>query len=173
VTTFQGLIAYAEKDTMVVFGEPIQLYSSGGLYFHWSPATWLSDANISNPIARPMNDIVYTLRVSDDNGCADSTDVRIKAFKDADIYVPTAFTPNNDGLNDLFKVFPVSFSLSELKIFDRWGNTVFATKDYTKGWDGKRNGIDLGTGVYVWVASGKNLKTGATVSKKGTITLIR
>jgi len=173
VNTFQGLIAIAEKDTMVVFGEPVQLNSNGGQYYHWSPSTWLSDPNISNPVARPMNDIVYTLRVSNDDGCADSTKVHIRAFKDADIYVPTAFTPNNDGLNDIFRVFPISFSLTELKIFDRWGNIVFATSDYTRGWDGKRNGIDVASGVYVWMASGKNIKTGAIVLKKGTITIIR
>jgi gliding motility-associated-like protein len=103
----------------------------------------------------------------------DSALVRIRAFKDPDIYVPTAFTPNNDGRNDLFKVFPVGFILEELKIFDRWGNVLFVTSDQNKGWDGKYKGETLASGSFVWVAKGKNKKTGAPVIKKGTITLIR
>lgn len=173
VSTFRALYAMADKDTMVVMGEPVQLSGSGGMYYHWSPSLYLSDVNIPNPVARPMEDMIYWLKVSDDNHCADSAKVKIRAFKDPDIYVPSAFTPNNDGRNDLFKVFPVGFLLEELKIFDRWGNVVFVTNDYTKGWDGRFKGEIPASGVYVWVAHGRNKKTGAPVTKKGTVTLIR
>ena len=173
VTTFRGLIAIAEKDTMVVMGEPVQLSGTGGQYYHWSPSSWLSDPNIANPVARPFDDIVYTLTISNDDNCTDSARVKIRAFKDPDIYVPTAFTPNNDGLNDLFKVYPVGFFLKDLKIYDRWGGLLFMTTDPAKGWDGKNKGEVLAAGTFVWVATGTNKKTGAPVFKKGQITLIR
>lgn len=173
VNTYRALYALAEKDTMVVEGEPVQLQGSGGQYYQWSPPQFLSDPTLPNPIARTYGDVIYTMKISDDDGCTDSAKVRIRAFKDPDIYVPTAFTPNNDGRNDLFKVFPVGFTLQELKIFDRWGNVVFVTSDPNKGWDGSNKGVVLGTGTFVWTATGINKKTGKTVFKKGNITLIR
>jgi gliding motility-associated-like protein len=173
VGTYRALYVQAGKDTMVVQGEPVQLFSSGGQYYHWSPADYLSDPNIANPVSRPYGDIVYTLTISNDDHCSDSIQVKLRGFKDPDIYVPTAFTPNGDGKNDLFKVFPVGFVLEDLKIYDRWGNIIFATKDANKGWDGKFKGEVLGTGTFVWVAYGHNIKTGKPVMKKGNITLLR
>lgn len=173
VTTFRGLFAHAEKDTMLVEGEPVQLRGSGGQYYQWSPAGFLSNPSIPNPVARTYGDVTYTMKITNDDHCVDSAKVRIRAFKDPDIYVPTAFTPNNDGKNDLFKVFPVGFTLQELKIYDRWGNVLFFTSDYTKGWDGKYKGETLATGTFVWTASGTNIKTSKRVYKKGVVTLIR
>lgn len=171
--TFRALFAHAEKDTMVVEGEPVQLIGTGGQYYQWSPAQYLSSSSIPNPVARTYGDVTYIMKISDDDNCTDSAKVRIRAFKDPDIYVPTAFTPNNDGKNDLFKVFPVGFILQELKIYDRWGNVLFITNDHNKGWDGKYKGETMATGTFVWTASGINKKTGKPVYKKGNITLIR
>lgn len=173
VNTFRELIAVAYRDTMVVEGEPVQLEGYGGQYFRWSPSMYLSDSRIANPVARPYGDITYTLTVTNDHSCIDSAHVRLRAFRDPDLYVPTAFTPNNDGLNDVFRVMPVGFLMEELKIFDRWGTLVFATKDYTQGWDGKYKGTILASGTFVWIAYGKNKKTGTAVTKKGQVTLIR
>jgi gliding motility-associated-like protein len=173
ITTFRGLYAKAGADTMIVEGEPVQLTGSGGQYYQWLPSTYLSDANIANPIAKPFADMLYLLRVSDDRSCVDFDSVKIRTFKEPDIYVPNAFTPNGDGKNDLFYVFPVGFGLDYLKIFDRWGNLVFATANHTKGWDGTFNGQQLNSGAFVWIATGKNKKTNQPVVKKGTIMLIR
>jgi len=173
VTTFRALYAFAETDTMIVMGEPVQLIGTGGIYYQWSPSQYLSDPNIANPVARPFTDMIYTLKISDNDNCTDSALVHIRTFKDPDIYVPTAFTPNNDGLNDLFRVTPVGFLLDELKIFDRWGNVVFQTRDSNRGWNGTLNGQPLATGTFVWMAKGRNKKSGAIVTKKGQITLIR
>lgn len=173
ITTFRGLFAKAGVDTMIVEGEPVQLTGNGGSHYQWLPSTYLSDANIANPVARPIADITYLLRISDDKNCVDFDSVKIRTFKEPDIYVPNAFTPNGDGKNDLFYVFPVGFSLDYLKIFDRWGNLVFVTADYTKGWDGTFNGKQLNSAAFVWVATGKNKKTDQPVIKKGSIMLIR
>ncbi len=98
---------------MLVMGEQVQLNGSGGIYYHWSPSTYLSDPNIANPVARPYVNMRYVLTISNDNNYQDSAIVKIRAFADADIYVPTAFSPNNDGLNDLFRIYPVGFILKE------------------------------------------------------------
>jgi gliding motility-associated-like protein len=173
ISVYRALYAIAERDTMVVMGEPVQLNGYGGLYYHWTPSLYLNDPGIANPIARPFDDITYVLKISNNDNCIDSAIVHIRAFRDPDIYAPSAFTPNNDGLNDVFRVFPVGFILKELKVYDRWGNIVFVTNDETKGWDGKLKGQPQATATFVWTASGKNKKTGASVTKKGQVTLIR
>lgn len=173
VSSYRALYAFAEKDTMLVMGEPVQLNSSGGLYYHWSPSIYLSDPTIANPVARPFEDMRYVLTISDNNNCQDSAIVKIRAFAEADIYVPTAFSPNNDGLNDQFRIYPVGFLVKEWKIFDRWGNLVFSSNDPQKGWNGKLNGQPLASGSFVWMIYGTNKKTGKPLIKKGQVTLIK
>ena len=102
----------------------------------------------------------------------DTIDIRI--FKTApDIFVPTAFTPNGDGLNDEF--IPVAVGISRLdyfRVFNRWGNEVFATTQMKQGWNGTYKGIDQGADTYVWMVRGVDF-TGRVVEKKGTMVLIR
>ena len=89
------------------------------------------------------------------------------------IYVPTGFTPNGDGLNDLLKVVP--YGIKEFKhftLYNRWGELVFRTTDPAKGWDGRINGKDQDTGVCVWVAEAVDFSD-KLISIKGTTTLIR
>jgi gliding motility-associated-like protein len=89
------------------------------------------------------------------------------------LYVPDAFTPNGDGVNDLFQAF-TSYDVSAfaLKIFDRWGEKVFESNNYNQGWDGRYRGTALPAGVYVYEVSVVSL-IGNTASKKGSLTLIR
>lgn len=172
ISTFRGLFAKAKPDTLVVIAEPVQLIGSGGKYFEWSPAVSLDNPTIANPVATPLTDTRYVLRVSNDSGCIDFDSIYIRVFKDPDIYVPTAFSPNRDGLNDVFRVFPVSFYLETLVIYDRWGNKVFETSDANKGWDGSIH-QQMGTSAsYVWIVKGKNKKTGKPILKRGVVTLV-
>jgi gliding motility-associated-like protein len=99
--------------------------------------------------------------------------IRIKVYKGPDIYVPSGFTPNNDGLND--RLTPVAVGIKEFKffrVFNRWGQLVFATADSQKGWDGKIKGAELSTGSFVWMAEGIDYK-GNSVRRKGVVTIIR
>jgi gliding motility-associated-like protein len=117
---------------------------------------------------------LYKLTVTDGNGCSGSDSIML-ARKDCaiDVFVPTAFTPGNDGVNDLFRaqVFGevVSFSL---KVFDRAGQVVFQTENPTKGWDGSVFGRNESTRVYVWQCI-YQLAHQPVIIKKGTVTLIR
>jgi gliding motility-associated-like protein len=100
--------------------------------------------------------------------------VLVKIFRTSpQIFVPTAFTPNGDGRNEI--VAPVAVGLTKIdyfRIFNRWGQLVFQTTVNGKGWDGKIGGKDQGTATYVWIVKGTDF-TGKGVFAKGSVTLIR
>lgn len=171
------VIAYAGKDTVVVVGQPLQLQASGGSSYVWSPTTGLNNPNISNPVGtytNNMDSIQYKVVVTDDIGCADSAFVKVVVYKVLPtVFVPTAFTPNNDGLNDV--VAPIMVGIQKLNyfsIYNRWGELVFTTTQNKKGWDGTIGGRLQNTGVFVWMVSAEDY-SGQKIFLKGTVTLIR
>jgi len=86
--------------------------------------------------------------------------------------MPSAFTPNGDGVNDLFRIPPeITIQLKEFSVYDRWGNKVFTTKNAGQGWNGTISGRPQSAGVYVYVIVGTDLK--GPVSTRGTFTLVR
>lgn len=165
--------AFAGSDTVAVKGEPLQLAGSGNGKFSWAPALGLSNAFTASPAATLYNDQTYVLTVTNDSGCAANDTVRIKVFDDAGIFVPSAFSPNNDGRNDrLVTVAPGFKQLLYFKIYDRWGQLVFETKETGKGWDGNFRGKVMPQGVYVWMAGGVDVNN-RKLEKKGTTLLLR
>ncbi len=97
----------------------------------------------------------------------------VTVYKGPDIYVPSAFTPNNDGLNDILRAIPVGIKeFKYFKVFNRGGQVVFATTEPSKGWDGRFKGFDQNVESFVWVAEGID-EGGNRILKKGTVTLIR
>ena len=98
----------------------------------------------------------------------------VRVLNNCFIAVPTAFTPNNDGLNDyLYPNNAIKAENLQFNVYNRWGQLVFSTRDWQKRWDGKINGIPQGSGVYVWFLSYTHRDTGQKVFQKGTTTLIR
>lgn len=90
------------------------------------------------------------------------------------VYAPTAFTPNNDGLNDVFKIKIIGeISISSLKIYNRWGQVVYDDPNLNRQWNGKLKGIELPTGIYVWILGGSDTYNKKTFAQKGLITLIK
>lgn len=117
---------------------------------------------------------VYRLSVTDANGCTGSASIRIVSKSCMyGVYIPTAFTPNTDGFNDVFraKVFGNVLSF-QLTIYNRFGEVVFSTNDRYKGWDGNLNGIPQNQGAFVYTCT-YHLEGGKPTSEKGTIVLIR
>lgn len=99
--------------------------------------------------------------------------IRIKVFDETVLKIPNAFSPNNDGINDLFRIQVIGyFRLNYLKIFNRFGQQVYEGRDLTLPWDGKRNGSDLPVGTYYWVIEGIDMHN-KLVKRAGSITLIR
>lgn len=249
----------AWPDTAICKGNPVQLMTTSGIKYSWSPATGLSNATIQNPVANPDVSTTYTVSVTDAYGCTSSSaasltvknSIPVKAriegtpylclpydsasFKDASsgyivkrnwvfgngqtdtsnvpreqyysmtgagvfrvvlavmdsagcadtayhevkavnncyIAVPNAFTPNNDGLNDY--LYPLNaYKASNLlfRVYNRYGQLVFETRDWSRKWNGKVNGIPQPTGVYVWMLDYTD-PANRKVSLKGTTVLIR
>jgi gliding motility-associated-like protein len=118
-------------------------------------------------------DIQYLLKVSNQQGCVGYDTLNVKYYLGPDIYVPNAFTPNGDGQNDRFRFIPVGIvQYDYFRIYDRWGQLVYSSVDFRIGWDGSVNGHPAAAGTYVWILQGKDLG-GQTVSRKGTVTLLR
>ncbi|MCY7292937.1 MAG: gliding motility-associated C-terminal domain-containing protein, partial [Ferruginibacter sp.] len=97
----------------------------------------------------------------------------IDVYKDIDIFVPTAFTPNSDYKNDFLKPIPRGIKqLNYFKIYNRYGNVVFSSTNFTNGWDGKFNGELQNTGSFIWISEGIDIK-GNIIFRKGIFTLLR
>ena len=164
---------------MIVATQPLQLNATGtgATNYTWSPVTGLNNAQISNPVAilpSTIDSIRYTVKAETPEGCVGYDDILVIVFKTLpDIFVPSAFTPNGDGLNDNIK--PILVGMKEFKffnIFNRYGQLIFSTNEIGKGWDGTFKGEKQGSGTFVYQAQAIDY-LGKTVDKKGTIVLIR
>ncbi len=168
-----GTNAFAGNDTIAAAGQPVQLNASGGLSYLWSPAGYLNNAFIVNPVAVLNATQTFQLKAFTPEGCESYDEVTISIYKGPDIYLPNAFTPNGDGLNDVLRGIPVGIKeFSYLKIYNRFGEEIFVTTDYRKGWNGMWKGQKQDNGVYVVIAAGTDFR-GKRVNKKGTVMLVR
>lgn len=175
ILTVANIVADAgPRDTSVVIGQPLQLGASGSTNYSWTPTTWLDNPNIHNPIALPQNDIEYVVRVSNDIGCFDTDTIFVRVFRvKPDLFVPTAFSPNGDGLNDVFRPIPIGMkSLDVFRVFNRWGQMVYSGTDAKLGWDGTFGGRGQDAGTYVWYAEGVDYEN-HTIKRKGYVVLVR
>lgn len=169
--------AYAGRDTFVVAGRPLQLSASGGTSYLWRPTTGLNDPATDAPVATlpaTIDSIRYIARVTGNGGCFAEDDVIVRVFKTGpDLFVPSAFTPNGDGRNDIIR--PVGVGIAQLqhfRVYNRWGQLLYSTAELSKGWDGTYSGIKQPAGTYVYEAVGTD-QSGNRIYRKGTLVLIR
>jgi gliding motility-associated-like protein len=162
------------QDTIVYAGDRFQLLAlSIAPNYSWSPAYDLDNARVNNPTITVDKDVVLVVTASSQAGCVGEASVRIQVYKGPDIYCPTGFTPNGDGLNDKFIPFPVGIQeLKYFKVFNRWGQLIFSTTKLNDGWDGTLAGRPEPSANYVWMAQGIT-RDGRVITKKGSIILIR
>ncbi len=177
IAVLPDMSAFAGNDTTIVVGQDLHLNASGGTGYNWTPTIGLSSAIIANPIARfnePSDGLRYTLYAYNQAGCVDTASFFLKVYATLpSVFVPTAFTPNADGLNDVLR--PIAAGIKQLEyfsVFNRWGNLLFTTKQNLKGWDGTLNSKPQATGTYVWVVKAIDYK-GSPYLQRGTVTLIR
>jgi len=169
----QSLHAFAGDDTIISRGQLLPLRGSGGTFYSWSPANWLSNPQIAEPVASPPQNVTYLLTVTSPQGCQDTASIRIKVYKGPTFYVPTAFTPNGDGINDIFRPIPVGIRrIIFFRVYDRWGKEMFYTNQYMQGWNGKFNGQNADMGAYVWEVQGVDYQ-GKILNQKGVVNLLR
>lgn len=173
----------AGPDVEYPYNTPFTLspqYSSAINNYTWTPAGNLSCTHCASPSGVAVNKILYSIAVNDINGCkaSDSVWVSVTCQKGS-IFVPNAFTPNGDGLNDYF--YPVAYGYSSIKsfaVYNRFGNKVFFKKDFapnsnTLGWDGTyKHNKYLTTQSFVWIIEAV-CYSGEIITTKGMVTLIR
>jgi gliding motility-associated-like protein len=161
-------VAFAGNDTTVVLNQPFTLQGNGNGTFSWQPGGLLTNSNSAAPAYIPTNDQQFILTVRTPEGCTQTDTVFIRALEGPTVYVPSAFTPNGDGRNDVLR--PVYAGIKELRqfsVYNRWGNLVFRTSDKTKGWEGREGG-----GTYVWILEVIDHHN-KPITLKGTVTLIK
>lgn len=89
------------------------------------------------------------------------------------MYIPNAFSPNGDGLNDRFRFIPVGIATYKFfRIFNRWGTEIYSSTDFRTGWDGTFKGAPAPVDTYIWILQGTDFN-GKEIMKKGTVTLVR
>lgn len=166
------ITAFAGNDTAVVVNQPLQLNGQGADYIQWSPSSYLSNPDIPNPIAILSDNFSYVMKAYTPEGCMDTDTINIKVFKTLpDIFVPNAFAPL--GVNRILRPIPVGISqFNFFRVYNRWGQLIFETRNAGEGWDGTINGQLQDSGTFVWMASGIDF-TGKAIFRKGTAVLVR
>ena len=162
------------RDTIVVVNQPLQLTGTGAEVFSWSPPVGLSQTDIANPIAILSDNQQYVLKVRSAAGCSSTDTIDVIVYKvTPGLYVPSAFTPNGDGINDVFKPVPIGMKyIKYFKVYDRRGTLMFSTTVQNNGWDGRYKGAPQDSQVFVWIVDGIDYQD-KEIFKKGTVTLIR
>ena len=125
----------------------------------WSPAEDLSCPHCPRPLATPASTTTYTVAVTSIDGCTSYDSILVEVLEVYDVFVPNAFSPNSDGINDRFVIYggPEVASILRFSIFDRWGNQLYQATDFPAnessfGWDGQSRSQEAGPGIYCWFA---------------------
>jgi gliding motility-associated-like protein len=145
-------VAVLNPDTTITIGQSVPLYVQGAQYYSWSPVNGLNDPNAPMTLAHPTATTTYVATGYDMHGCAYSDTVKISVNYHTNLLIPSGFTPNGDGLNDVFKIVnPQVQRLLEFRVFNRWGQEVFSTTDINQGWDGTWKGVKQEVGTYKYI----------------------
>lgn len=161
------------NDTTIKYGQSVQLAATGASVYYWSPATGLSNPIGVSTMATPTEPTTYVVSGLAANGCRNYDSVHIDIDYRDNLFVPSAFSPNGDGKNDVFRITNFSFQkLQEFRIFNRWGQEIFSTTDGHKGWDGTWKGVLQDVGAYHYLVR-VAFPDGYVETYKGDVTLVR
>ena len=139
----------------------------------WHPPQYLDNPESYTPVFKAPTEQQYTIELKSYTGCVTVDTQLVKTVKSVELFVPSGFTPNNDGINDYLR--PILMGVKELRyfrIFNRMGQLLFESKNERTGWDGKINGYTQPSQTVVWVIEGLGVDN-VTYRKKGTTVLIR
>jgi len=178
ITVLPKANAGTGQDTIIFAGQQLQLLATGGTTYLWTPATGLSDPTIPNPtilLYGNSDSIYYSVSVTNQYGCTDTAGIVVKVYKtNPDIFVPSGFTPNGDGRNDLFRPTYVGMkTIDYFQVYNRWGALLYSHNlNDGKGWDGTIKSVKQNTGTFIWMVRATDI-LGNVHFKKGTVLLIR
>jgi gliding motility-associated-like protein len=182
----QGIVIQLEAEVELGLGETyplrpqLSIPDSDVAQVLWTPASQLSCSDCLYPNLEAVVDTTYRLEISDFNGCTATASIVVRVVTGQGIYVPNAFSPNGDGINDYLTVFARPGLVKEvlgLQVFSRWGESVFSQHHFPPnelniGWDGTHRGKKLDSGIYVWWAE-VELANGERRVLEGEILLFR
>jgi gliding motility-associated-like protein len=181
-TVIGPTVTVTTSNNNIIFGSSTLLTASGANDYLWNPTTTLNCDTCSTTEAKPKETTTYCVSVVDTNGCADTACVTIEVDYLCDLSVPNAFSPNNDGHNDLFLISGWEKCVTEfsIRIYNRWGEKVFESDNLTKPWDGKyKTGEEalggnqkINSAVFVYYIEA-TLISGENITKQGNISVIR
>ncbi|WP_031527517.1 T9SS C-terminal target domain-containing protein [Dyadobacter crusticola] len=166
-------------DATIEYNVPFQLSASSpqvlnlnGATFAWSPPNGLNNPASQSPVTILQEDQTYTVEITSERGCKGSGQVNLAIKRSESIVIPDAFTPNGDGKNEvLLPILNDIASIQYFRIYNRWGEVVFATDQLNSGWDGRFKGANPVSGTYVWEIVGTSGK-GKVIQKKGAVMLL-
>ena len=151
--------ADAGPDKVILNGQSVVLNGAADgtdIVYTWTPIDFLTGPGTLTPTVSPPANQMYTLHVTSNKGCGTAMDdVLVKVYKG--LFIPNAFTPNNDGLNDTWNIETLAaYPAAEIKVYNRYGQLVFDNHGISKPWDGKFKGTLLSPGAYVYTIDLKN-----------------
>lgn len=154
------------KDSVTLDG----MVTGNNSLFYWDPPNYLNSSSQLTPSASPPSDISYAIYATSQFGCSNADSMQVKVV--AGIFIPNAFTPNNDGKNDRWRI-PFLFPQfgAVVNVFNRFGQLVYHTEGNLVDWDGNFGGLPQASGAYIYHIRYK--KSNGEVNLKGTIMLIR
>ncbi len=145
---------------------------------NWTAVESISCNDCLTPWLAPSNSTTYFVEIIDENGCVASDEITILVERNLDVYIPNVFSPNDDGINDIFSVLAGSnvIEVKTLQIFNRWGDQVYQADNYAvdinRGWDGRFRNKEAATGVYIYFTE-IEFVDGSTQIFQGEVTLAR
>lgn len=173
IVTVYTLPTAIASDAVLIQGESTQLNASGGTIYSWYPDNGLSCSDCSNPNITISQDQFYSVIVTDANGCSDTADIVVKVVEETNtVYIPNSFTPNNDGLNDEFKITGKNINNVQTIIYGRLGDIIFESNDMNTGWDGTYKEKNMSPLVFIYLIR-VTFNDGEVKKYKGTITLVK
>lgn len=160
--------------TFAVKDYPLKLQARPvGVLFKWSPTDFLNNPDTSSPVYKGSADREYIVTIISEGGCMATDTIPIQVIDKVNIFVPNAFTPNGDGLNDVLR--PVLMGISQLKyfrIFNRYGELIYNSPSEGSGWDGFFKGVPQPSQSYSWMVEGVGIDA-SVIQRKGISILIR
>jgi gliding motility-associated-like protein len=161
------------RDTIIKYGQSVQLNADGANYYTWTPSTFLDFPSVNDPVATPLDTVTYELVGMNLYGCKDTAYVKVGIDFSMTEIVPNAFSPNGDGKNDVFRLGNIKYQkLQEFRVFNRYGEELFSTTNPAEGWDGTHKDIKQDVGVYHYLIR-VALPGGEVKMYKGDVTLVR
>jgi gliding motility-associated-like protein len=170
--------AFASPDSIVIGHGLVYLTAdtAGNQLFQWDPPTWLTDPTVWNPIADPQDTVTYCVTVTGYNGCKDTSCVDVLVvIPPPAIFIPTAFTPNGDGINDTWQIIAnnACYTLDVVRVWNRWGMKVFDRSDGGSEWDGSLNGQPQAMETYFYYIVATCTEKPEAEEFFGSVTVIR